>query len=752
MTKELFCARGKQELPADKVSSVESSGPKVTIIIAAFNATLHIARAVRSCLGQTYRRLEIIVVDDGSQDDTATIVEKLAASDDRIRLIRQANAGQGAARNIALDKATGSYVTILDADDELKERGIEYLVAQALSQNADIVIGEMIECFLDGRVLYRPIFDGWKIDQLKIKDIRVILRKTYFSVGRLYRKDMLDISGVRYGEAYIYEDIEFVLGSFLHARIVSAIPHPVYKLNITEGSTTRSRHATDWHSNSFVKAIESCVTKYGSDMAHLGNSFVTYVLSRTVHYILVGRVGKRYARRFCNDVMRELRSLRRNYFVQIGNLNSRAIKISSVTSTGAFLYLLAARKLISLAKNKKVSYIIDKAFLPLNLYLARYRAATAKKKKAILRKKALSSGFVDNMVLFHGFDGHIRGNTKYVLSEFVVRGFNCYVVSNNEIDAVPGAKMIKMWSEDFHYACARARFHILETWGHLAIGKQPGAIWIQMWHGTPLKQLLLDSPEKDIKKSNPKHVLHKLRDISRWDYLIAQSEFCKEALSKAFAFERCRIVTIGYPRMNALLPKGIDSHRIAIREKYSIKPDKKLVLYAETWRDYNYKTAKKDFAYQVDWSAMPKEFFEENTVLYVGHPFSPGRTPHGVTMASGDDFQHLLAAADALVTDYSSALFDYLSLGRPFCLFMRDLEKYMSSRGLYAKPLADFEEFIARDEVRLAEILSNPPRMVDKDVLRPYLDASKNGGAAEQLAVFVLSLKTETSRPKDIFN
>ena len=89
----------------------------VSVIIPAFNAAANIRQTLNSVLAQTYQEIEVIVVDDGSSDATSAIVEEFVARDPRFQLVRQSNAGVGAARNTAIRKARGKYIAPLDADD-----------------------------------------------------------------------------------------------------------------------------------------------------------------------------------------------------------------------------------------------------------------------------------------------------------------------------------------------------------------------------------------------------------------------------------------------------------------------------------------------------------------------------------------------------------------------------------------------------------------------------------------------------------
>jgi glycosyltransferase involved in cell wall biosynthesis len=120
---------------AKREESIETTNhldkPLVSVIIPAFNAAAYIRRALNSVLAQTYQAIEVIVVDDGSSDATSAVVEEFATKDVRFQLVRQSNAGVGAARNTAIRKARGKYIAPLDADDYWFPQKLEKQVACA---------------------------------------------------------------------------------------------------------------------------------------------------------------------------------------------------------------------------------------------------------------------------------------------------------------------------------------------------------------------------------------------------------------------------------------------------------------------------------------------------------------------------------------------------------------------------------------------------------------------------------------------
>ena len=120
--------------------------PLISVIVPVYNAEKYLHRCVDSILNQTYKNLEIILIDDGSKDSSGTICDAYAAKDSRIKVIHQKNFGVSAARNAGLDAAFGDYITFVDSDDSIKADMLEKLVSKLQRENADLVIcGSLID-------------------------------------------------------------------------------------------------------------------------------------------------------------------------------------------------------------------------------------------------------------------------------------------------------------------------------------------------------------------------------------------------------------------------------------------------------------------------------------------------------------------------------------------------------------------------------------------------------------------------------
>ena len=129
----------------------------VSVIIPAFNVAPYIYHCLSSISSQTYRSVEIIVVNDGSDDDTLSICMGFASSDSRVKIINQSNSGLISARKAGLSIATGDFILNVDADDWLAPDCVSLLVAASLLNDADIVIGAHYREFI-GSLQFNALF------------------------------------------------------------------------------------------------------------------------------------------------------------------------------------------------------------------------------------------------------------------------------------------------------------------------------------------------------------------------------------------------------------------------------------------------------------------------------------------------------------------------------------------------------------------------------------------------------------------
>lgn len=215
--------------------------PLISVIVPAYNAEKWIEQACESVIEQTYENVELIVVDDGSSDDTYEILQNIARQHLSVNVIHTENGGVCKARNKGLDLASGEYITFLDADDVLISDALEKMYEAIIKYNADIVAAGRMNISSDGTELncpYPKISGVWKGTQA----LEFSLRdhpSSYTVWGKLYKKSVID--GVRFVEGKrVNEDSFFVFQCFLKKPTVALISDTVLKYRLTENSASRS--------------------------------------------------------------------------------------------------------------------------------------------------------------------------------------------------------------------------------------------------------------------------------------------------------------------------------------------------------------------------------------------------------------------------------------------------------------------------------------------------------------------------------
>lgn len=220
-------------------------GCMLSIIVPIFNVEPYLEICLRSLAGQTLHDIEIILIDDGSTDRSGEIAQGFADKDSRIRLVRQRNQGQGMARNVGLDMANGKYVAFVDSDDWVILSAYERLVAVAERFGVDVVMGNVLFCYGNGKRIDRykrtdkSIFD----EVLSGPECLVRLNEqNAFSpmiVTYLYKRELLEKHHIRF-ERTIHEDELWVPQTFCLARSVKVIDFNFYGYRQREGSTMNS--------------------------------------------------------------------------------------------------------------------------------------------------------------------------------------------------------------------------------------------------------------------------------------------------------------------------------------------------------------------------------------------------------------------------------------------------------------------------------------------------------------------------------
>ena len=300
--------------------------------------------------------------------------------------------------------------------------------------------------------------------------------------------------------------------------------------------------------------------------------------------------------------------------------------------------------------------------------------------------RLFSSSKLSNSILFESFQGKVIGDNPYAIFQEVLSrnpSFELIFTVGSKTKAPEGAKGVRHGSIAWLKALASSKVLVNNTNFPGYFRKRSGQTYIQTWHGTPLKRL-----GRDIVDVVPTGSYLRMmdREASFWDYLVSPSAYCSEIFPNTFGYKGT-ILETGYPRNDILINQS--SKRDLIRRSLGIADGQQVVLYAPTWRD-SQRTATGNW--------KPVNFLTGSlgnnvTVLFRGHTNT--HSAHSAQVAQGTidvtnyiNVAELYLAADVLVTDYSSSMFDFSVTGKPMIFLAPDFDEYVAKRGFYF----DFEQ------------------------------------------------------------
>lgn len=180
----------------------------ISVILPIYKVEKYLKKCIESILTQTYKNLDIILVDDGSPDKCGEIIEEFRKKDKRIRTIHQNNGGLSAARNNGIKIANGKYIVCIDSDDWIEKDMIEVLYKNIVNTNSDISICEFIEEDEYGKILSNKKYNNEIIEFSSIEALRSLIKQdilTNHAWNKLYKKNLFD--EIEYPKGQLMEDV-----------------------------------------------------------------------------------------------------------------------------------------------------------------------------------------------------------------------------------------------------------------------------------------------------------------------------------------------------------------------------------------------------------------------------------------------------------------------------------------------------------------------------------------------------------------
>ena len=334
----------------------------------------------------------------------------------------------------------------------------------------------------------------------------------------------------------------------------------------------------------------------------------------------------------------------------------------------------------------------------------------------------------EKTVLFSSFGGKKFNDSPRVLFESIKNDTRFYdyklvwAFENPELFNVEGAEKVKI--DSLKYFCTALRAKVWITSVNIERGlkfKNKKTIYINTWHGAGTKKIgNACSGRKDY-------------DFSNVDMMLVQSEFEREIFLRDFNCNPNAIRMIGFPRNDELF--SIDSDkRERLKEQFNIPKDKKVILYAPTWRDSKNGGISYDFVPPIDMKKWEEKLADKFVMLFRMHTltteFDMKYDEFARDVSNYDNLNHILAISDIIITDYSTIVYDCAVAKKPFICFGFDYDTYKEKRGFYFDLNAEYPGGVLTNEddvINRVLELSNNKNMSQFEAFREkYIQAGGN--------------------------
>ena len=330
------------------------------------------------------------------------------------------------------------------------------------------------------------------------------------------------------------------------------------------------------------------------------------------------------------------------------------------------------------------------------------------------------------IILFEsGIGKQFADSPRYIYEEIVKRNLDYKKVwvcnKNVRFSDVENTIRINRLSPSYYYYLARAKVWINNQNFPTYIKKRKETTYLQTWHGTPLKKMLHDI--ENVMGRTDGYIDRVTSAIKNWDYLISPSEYATNAFKSAFKYKG-EILEVGYPRNDIFYQNNKDSLINTVISRLNLPEDKKIILYAPTFRD-NQTSQKNKFRFDIemDLHRMKEVLGDQYIILLRMHVVVSNKIKldedlEGFVMdvSNYPEMQELLLISDILITDYSSVMFDFANTKRPMIFYTFDFETYRDDvRGFYL----DFETEAPGPLVKTTEEIINSIQKI-KEVEQNY--------------------------------
>jgi len=710
---------------------------KLSIIVPFHRGKHFLEDCLASIKDQGITDFETVLVLDHITEDISDIIEKYSdinikkvelnkekikdrkfGSEENAKVLKD-HSGAAAAKNAGIEAAEGEYIYFLDSDDYILNGTIPYLLREAEEQQADFVYGRRNTTW-NKRMVYLayvedhnddtgainndedktepenykkekveqeislayPGIDRERLRQMTEAYYNLILsRKGFMNVtltGVLIRRSFLESNGLRFNEKFIFfYDLGFMIRMLNMAKSFSMAEEAVYVKRYHNDPIHYPALSQIKTADRFEEYMES----YSQARKLAQNN---PVLCRILDYKFLNAFVKTFAR----NIARDKDELWRTERFKLLNEAMQEVEPSVI---GCFKgYEKKIVKDILSGKLNKLKFRI-------NFNLGIKKLLKIRKRWRVLACYLYEHYFIklpvkDNWVICESFFGKSYSDSPKYIYEYLCKNYPGkfkFIWVINKRTKIPYKPIkVRRFSIRYAYYLARCKYYVFNVRQPDWVVKRKGNVFLQTWHGTPLKRLVFD--QEEVMTASPLYKAQFYKHSRLWDYLVSANKFSSEVFRSAFLYDK-EILEYGYPRNDLMYHPDKDKIAADIKRKLRIPEWKKTILYAPTWRDDEYYgKGEYKFSLKLNLRLLRKELGNDYAILLRTHYYIAdkldvtGLEDFVVNVSGYDDITELYLISDILITDYSSVFFDYANLKRPILFYTYDLEKYRDMlRGFY---------------------------------------------------------------------
>ena len=693
--------------------------PRFSVIVPVYKVQAYLHECLESVLSQSYPDLELIAVDDCSPDGSGAIIDEFAARDPRVHPVHLTeNQGLGRARNAGLERASGDYLVFLDGDDTLTPHALR-AIADRLKETGepDVVVYDYARTFWSGETVRNVVADQLTEQgpaPFRLEDRPGLLKLLMVAWNKAYRREFVEREGFTFPPGY-YEDTPWTFPVLMAAESITTLDRVcVHYRQRRQGnilSTTSRKHFDLFEQYDRVFAFLDGRPELARWRPLLFRRMANHLTKVFSH-------RERLPRGSRADFLRRARAHYRRYRVPgppvpLGSRLRHTLIRWGLHRTYRSLQLAAA---------------LHRRTVKLCVKLLRTARATALR---VHYRIQLRLPLRADRAVFTAYDGREHGCNPGALEE-AFRTFAPHIRTS---------WLARPDTAAYWTALARSKYLVSDTGFEPRLVKRRRQILVQTPAGTPLGHTGLDLQERPA-AARDLDFEGLLDDVDKWDYVVSANRHSTLTWERVYPGSYTTL-EFGSPRGD-VFQKATSNDVTRLRESLGIPEDSVAILYAPAHRDYR-RTQRSP----LDLERVLRRLGPRYVVLARTESPVP-QSARIIDVTGHPGVESLCLASDALLTDYSSLMFDYAGLDRPIVLHCADDDRaaYEAARGTYFDVRAFPPGAVARSEDELIDIFatghwrgsrSAQLRTAFRERFCPYDD----GRAAERVVRRVVLGETE---------